>query len=506
MKMPYSNATAILLLHSSCIEDKEEEEDKESLTSHMAYNNEANPTLSSLPIICDILMIPEIPRFHSNGTSLSNRQQAIKLYGNEFNPCGISNILLLEEFPWRREKILLSLTSCSVEGENFVHLVDPTPSTFDFFFQEVEDQRKPMAELYLEFTLTTANTQYQEKIDDSMNASTILRTAKPAEVPAKTTPSSVDSTPDLPSPECLDPQHCYRFYTDMCINPWQEHSRQQSQEQQQALKQLQLMMERDTNDLDQIIFVVVIVGVVLFGLLMWSGWQLYASFRRKIFSPEGTLSRMSLEPVSLNPILERAREHRKNGLDTTADFLKPNPTPERSEVPYSPECQQKSTNMPDNSDLSPCSQLAQKWSEKKTVRRSNRKKREMMKPFSNSARADHHCCHESRASKRDLEVPFRANDAILGPPSLVSTAKGNNFQAQLTARKNLLRDPLEVKTESRSKPDVDLPSLAEIPMVNSQYEQNQSVDASGSTVSIPIVPDLCFTPGSENQSFVDDYW
>ena len=86
------------------------------------------------------------------------------------------------------------------------------------------------------------------------------------------------------------------------------------------------------------------------------------------------------------------------------------------------------------------------------------------------------------------------------------TISQNNFQAQLTARKNLLRDPLEVKTKSRSKPHVDLPSLAEIPMVNSQYEQNQSVDASGSPVSIPIVPDLCFTPGSENQSFVDDYW
>ncbi len=153
--------------------------------------------------------------------------------------------------------------------------------------------------------------------------------------------------------------------------------------------------------------------------------------------------------------------------------------------------------------LSPCSQLEKDWNEGKTVRRSNLKKRRpFLKPKFSSAPSNTPCktseslattvFRVSSASKIDVNYqqhnPKDLSCTILDPPKLRSKARVGNLMDSAT-------------TESSS-----VEQTAKTP----EFETERKAIAGLKTPPLNIVtqkaPPMCYTPASEDDLFVDDYW
>jgi len=114
---------------------------------------------SKLPIICDLLLLPEQNgvqtaslefSFDSSFSSLSHHEY-LHVPKNKMNPCGITNVLILEDLPeaWITGTVLLSLTSCGFskfkrnkdeESINSISLsIEPVLSAFVLDFSNDED-------------------------------------------------------------------------------------------------------------------------------------------------------------------------------------------------------------------------------------------------------------------------------------------------------------------------------------------------------------------------------
>jgi len=181
----------ILLLHSSCTEDDEatSSSEWESTTNDGTRHTIAGTSLSKQPIFCDLLLLPEHLSSHSSSSiSSSPHDDFLHLPKNPMNPCGLSNVLALENLPerWIAGPVLLSLTSCSIFHSNDsdydgddefttsipLH-VEPIPSTFVLNFhsnQEVGGNAdrdviatvKTLSEIFVEFDVREASRQAEE--------------------------------------------------------------------------------------------------------------------------------------------------------------------------------------------------------------------------------------------------------------------------------------------------------------------------------------------------------
>jgi hypothetical protein len=184
----------------------------------------------------------------------------------------------------------------------------------------------------------------------------------------------------------------------------------------------------------------------------------------------------------------------------------------------------------DKENLSPCSKLALEWSERKTLRRNNRKKHNKLKPFSANRTTEQNQTISSQSRSHSLS-PLDI-EPFLAPPPLQSTARGSTFETQLSARRQLLQgsrsdetltisnksaihhnDTVTISNKSaiHHNDTVDskgflIPQKTSRQLSHQQIQRLVPFSSSGSPSSAPPLPDLvCTTPGSAD-SFIEDYW
>jgi hypothetical protein len=131
----------------------------------------------------------------------------------------------------------------------------------------------------------------------------------------------------------------------------------------------------------------------------------------------------------------------------------------------------------DTSGLSPCSKFVKDWYERKTIRRSNRKKgRIMLKPISFETSTP--STTEGKQGDDEKSDHSQTDFKILDPPPLHSalhkkkSSENGNHKGRRT---------IEPSSYGDRPPPV-------------------------SNVTCNKTPSLCYTPASEDDSFIDDYW
>jgi len=188
-----TNHRSILLLHSVCSDDYQY---NEAATEDNSINNGKTNTTAEISskskkegmnwawqdlkstssLICNLFILPEIPpdsnkssnststrtadastfrehRHHQQQQQQQQQQNAVMFHSLRLNPCGIDNVLLLNDFETIKlsQKFLLSAINCRLEQQQNENSsvppavtmpslpVEPTPSTFVFSFQSQHD-------------------------------------------------------------------------------------------------------------------------------------------------------------------------------------------------------------------------------------------------------------------------------------------------------------------------------------------------------------------------------
>ncbi len=310
----------ILVLQSSCqTEMLGESAGNNQDTKAYGLRHNATTTVDdwvySCPISCNILLLPELP-------SQDDQPDVVQFQQNQMNPCGLSNILLLENLPASWNKILLSLTSCVMMHEDVYLPINALPSTFDFRVDE-----NAMADLHFIFDVSEARLRLEDHLleqeddtismvdlewNDENELSIPISHEKAAENEKTRTPIMEHDNPPALSHRKMgtddnfesiatDPLSHTHMYThgkfesiatksryDECpatsnvppVSHEQEfyfrprHSTRLDQEME-ALQRVQAIMEQDSANLDRLIQVLSFVGLGLFLALLWSGYQFY---------------------------------------------------------------------------------------------------------------------------------------------------------------------------------------------------------------------------------------
>ena len=354
----------ILLLHSTCRGDYE-----------TTASSDGEPTIGDAddvgdvggdaldrfdlmeqPIVCDLLLLPEYHTDnsyeHSTSSSSSSPSSTPSLHHehlhfsqNPINPCGISNVLTLENLPesWKTGPVLLSLTSCSIfypndndgdgndDGESTPNIplpVEPTPSTFvlDFGYQEVGASAvdiggggshdsitigKKLTEIVVEFDVSEASKQADEllllflrrrrskmsKVEDEETEISEVEDDAKNHTEQQHTQNSDSSTRCLQDDgakgkeeeEGQDP-----FYHDRPkLEDISQHrlfgapANRNYEEQKLLLAHLNVRMEHDTRTMDLVLHTCCFVGLFLMAILLWAIHQYYRSTFKSIeFSQE----------------------------------------------------------------------------------------------------------------------------------------------------------------------------------------------------------------------------
>jgi hypothetical protein len=168
---------SVLVVRSTCLSSLKGSQDQEKVAHTHDHDNHdgdlknhnenvLEKTLHLLPVTCDILVLPEIPvdsqrhvtmqneesHDYSQDHSLYNSPQrhVIRMDRQELHPCGLDNVLLLQDLPPAADpaSYLLSLSSCGMRVSQvevsskrpidiapFVVPIQAVPSTFSFTFQ-----------------------------------------------------------------------------------------------------------------------------------------------------------------------------------------------------------------------------------------------------------------------------------------------------------------------------------------------------------------------------------
>ena len=135
----------------------------------------------SLPIACDILLLPEIP---TNAAASGHDHPDpdpdtdwVTLPQHVCNPCGRSNVLVINDMLPSWKQVLLSLTSCALLHEDETGLllrlpVEPVPSTFSFSLTSDGDPENEndttttastTTDLYVDWDVTLARQLWNER-------------------------------------------------------------------------------------------------------------------------------------------------------------------------------------------------------------------------------------------------------------------------------------------------------------------------------------------------------
>ncbi len=157
--------------------------------------------------------------------------------------------------------------------------------------------------------------------------------------------------------------------------------------------------------------------------------------------------------------------------------------------------------------LSPCSQLEKKWNEGKTIRRSNLKKRKQyLKPFPNAV-----------AIRSQSNTPCENNEDIARTmPRIHCTSNviDENYQDDQPDHSCNILDPPKLWFTARASDLLDDARIerpsSDHTVKNSIVETERKAIAGLKTPTLNLVsqkaPPMCYTPASEDDSFVDDYW
>jgi hypothetical protein len=234
---------------------------------------------------------------------------ALHLPKNLMNPCGTSNIMVLESLPWNSRQdgrtadvgtVLVSLTSCSVmyqnessfEEQDMYHLpIEPVPSTFVLDFDgnthssTMMGSGQRLAELSVEFDYGRAARIVNDLTDDRVEP---IREQNGGSLEAVQAirDMSTGLPPNAPS-SChfeLDGKedvHASQAGASTSSRDVQQQQLMPSikdfEEQKALLQQLQLRMEQDARSLDMTLRALGCAGVFLFGFLIWAVYQFYRS-------------------------------------------------------------------------------------------------------------------------------------------------------------------------------------------------------------------------------------
>jgi hypothetical protein len=303
------------------------------VSSSLNINASVNETVSLMalltkrPIRCDIMLMPE---FHSFGAGINSAKRPLSstfpsssFYGssmiplamsdalylpkNDLNPCGTSNVMILESLPWNNipggdnsasmGSVLVSLTSCSVlfryhispAGATSYHLpIEPSPSTFVLNFDANKADNTTsgsggqLAELYVDFDVGKA-TSFVQKLttrNDFASSDSAATSEDTGSIPdISHIPAS---TPNTCTGESQESQHGQK---DEAAPLSSTHNAQQHlstsirdfTDQKLLLQQLHLRMDQDARYLDLSLRALGCIGVFLWGVLIWAIYQFYRS-------------------------------------------------------------------------------------------------------------------------------------------------------------------------------------------------------------------------------------
>jgi hypothetical protein len=303
-----SSDDPILLLHSSCTEDDEATASSEWDNTTNVENRADNsgPDISKQPMFCDLLLMPE---FDDSYGSSSNHDY-VHFPKNPLNPCGVSNVLTLENLPerWVPSPVLLSLTSCSIfyrngddgddEYETSILLpVVANPSSFvlDFYTSKESGDNSEREEGENEKFITTAKTMTEITVEFDVREAS--RQAKRLLFPKKIstrTESGEDKgsfmSEEDPKSAPDDPQHDRRpRFKDISRGLYSDElfARKDVNEQKLLLAHLSSQLEQGTRTIDLICFVCGFFCIFLMAILLWTIYQYYrTTFKSDKFNRE----------------------------------------------------------------------------------------------------------------------------------------------------------------------------------------------------------------------------
>jgi hypothetical protein len=252
----------IVVLSSSC----DDNDDSGTTSSSSSLTEASSLLLHSSPIFCDILTLPEIP----------DDKEPYLLQQNPLNPCGMDNVVILQNLPWHHDgNVLMSLTSCRVLVQDIVFPVEPKPSTFALSFTE---ESSHMTELDVMFDFAVARTRWNE-------LAAVAKKHHLQDDDDADDDSAFSSNHTVRPEKSLFAQDCMSPPQDR-IPPFHNTGEEYCSEnmihashpdQRIVLARLQAMAEKEAQDLDRLLGVLGILGALLLGLLLWSGHQLYES-------------------------------------------------------------------------------------------------------------------------------------------------------------------------------------------------------------------------------------
>jgi hypothetical protein len=446
--------------------------------------------------------------------------------------------MIVENLPWNEGSIggtlgsvLLSLTSCSVtfrldhrdvDEASFQLPIEPHPSTFVVDFTRNSSTESQFAELSVAFDFEEATSIVEEMMHSE--ASPIAGDGRD------------DSNEQSQSHKIDDLGSCHpdqdkstAFGGDPPSGQEQLFaSMKEMEERKLLLRELHLRIEQDSLSLDRKLQMLACVSALLFGILLWAVYQYHRSNAKSEEQAQEIRESMKktrrvlreaiedLQPRKLEPEFDYQRIKQElffAGQDTKTESLHQStrkwtsasvsPSGNDSQKPQSIDAEM----MDSHQSKAPCTpkkatisihndhevskkaghsspytyeRFAKEWMERKTIRRSNRKKRPYLRPI--TLPSDVTPVPVSRTASQSSS---EGSQKIVGPPQLLSVVRDIATDKQLVT----VKSESSTLTEDKGKP----------PVSNVSYVSKPSS-------SNNLTPGLCYTPASEDDSFIEDYW
>ena len=283
--MTNGNHQVILVLYSVCASMEQEPRDQRKQNDEKGNRDHDvfPPPLSSLPLWCDVTILPEIPIY--NDYDHEDDDSVLVLRQQELNPCGYDNVLWIPRLPRAQTPgYLLSLTSCwtrlfpkksSVaqndnddddDDEALLVSVYAEPPTFDFLLKSIpwnnDDDDNDDALLYKE-----EETPIELRV--SFDFSKLLEIPWPPTPLPPVSPQTEEEEKEEDWFEC--PTTINSATTTTTTTATNGSTITDTKQNHEIAKLLHELVQQETNNLDRVLHVLIVICV---GVL---GWTLYQS-------------------------------------------------------------------------------------------------------------------------------------------------------------------------------------------------------------------------------------